>query len=55
MWSSLNDEEAKTLFRATVAMGAGSVGDRGEMIDEMSSPIDDANRNPTQVLMEISG
>ena len=49
MHACLKDEEAKTFSRETVAMEAGSVGDNGERIDATSSPIDDANRNPTSI------
>ena len=43
---SLNDEDAEIPFLETVAMGAGSVGASGERMDAMSSPMDDASRNP---------
>ena len=57
MYACLKDEEANTFSRETVAMEAGSVGDNGERIDATSSPIDDANRNPTwigNIRLEIS-
>ena len=50
---SLKDEEADTLVRETVAMGAGSVEDNGYRIEAISSAIDDANRNPMQNKGEV--
>ena len=38
-------------FLETVAMGAGSVEASGERMDAMSSPMDDANRNPSRIVM----